>query len=271
MLPLLLAACTSGSSESADTTATAQPLSVAVVLDISTSWSQVRFDGVRVGLAALLDAVVARETPGDRVALVAFSGRYADGLTAWAEVAGDDGAIAASWASLNVASRSGVAQPFPEECQVSTSDAFEDGGCYPAMPRSYTDEAGTDHSVGLALALDWITESPRDGVGAVVVITDGVANGLTESNGQARAADGYVETRWPEYVGGVPHSTADVEADSVALASEIWSGSGYSTWVVSLSQPAEYLDEMATGVGTHVDVADAEGFGPALAGVVESY
>ena len=59
MLPLLLAACTSGSSESADTTATAQPLSVAVVLDLSTSWSQVRFDGVRVGLAALLDARVA--------------------------------------------------------------------------------------------------------------------------------------------------------------------------------------------------------------------
>lgn len=271
MLPLLLAACTSGSSESADTTATAQQLSVAVVLDISTSWSQVGFDGVRAGLAALHDAMGAWATPGDRVALAAFSGRYADGLTAWTEVAGDDGAVAASWSTLNVASRSGVPQPFPEECQVSTSDAFGDGGCYPAMPRSYSDEAGTDHSVGLALALDWITESPGEGAGAVVVVTDGVANGLTESNGQARAADGYVETRWPEYVGGVPHSTADVEADSVALTAEILTGTGYSTWVVSLGQPAAYLDAMATGDGAHLDVDDAAGFAVALPSVVEGY
>lgn len=272
MLTLLLAGCTDGSPDSArDTAPNVEPLSLAVVLDISTSWSQVDFDGVRVGLAALLDVLVAREGPGDRVALVAFSGRYADGLSAWTELAGDDGVTAASWSRLNVASRSGVAQPFPAECQVSTSDAFGDGGCYPAMPRSYTDEAGTDHSVGLAMALDWITESPGEGAGAVVVVTDGVANGLSESNGQARAAEGYVETRWPEYVGAVPHSTADVEADSVALTAEILSTTGYSTWVVSVAQPAAYLDAMATGDGEHVDVEDAAGLAVALPSVVESY
>lgn len=272
MLTLLLAGCTNGSPDSVtDTSGGVEPLSVVVVLDITTSWGQVDFDGVRVGIAALLDAMVARATPGDRVALVAFSGRYADGLTAWTEVAGDDGAIASSWSTLNVASRSGVGQPFPEECEVNTTDVFEDGGCYPLMPRSYTDEAGTDPSVGLAMAHAWITESPGEGAGAAVVVTDGVANGLTERNGEARAADGYVETRWPEYVGAVPHSTAEVEADSAALTAEILSTTGYSTWVVSVGQPAAYLDAMATGDGEHVDVDDAAGLVVALPSVVARY
>lgn len=248
-----------------------EPLNLMVVLDISTSWSQPYFGGVRDGMTELLDAMIARGVPGDRVALVVFSGRYADAMTTWTDTPDAEATVAPVWSTLNVASRSGEGQPFPEECLQNTTDEFGNGGCYPQMPRSYSDEAGTDHSVGLTFASQWIADSPGEGEGAVVMVTDGIANGLLETNGETRGAEGYVETRWPEFMGPVPHTWFEIEDESVALTAEIQATSGYSTFVVSIGESAAFLDDLATGVGTHVAVADASGFGAALADVVGGY
>ncbi len=256
--------------DSADTSGR-EPLNLVVVLDISTSWSQPDFGGARDGLSGLLAAMVDRGVPDDRVALVVFTGRHADLITPWTGTAGADSTVAPVWSGLNVASRSGEGQPFPEECQSNTHDDFGNGGCYPQMPRSYADEAGTDFTVGIQLAGERIAGSPGTGDGALVIVTDGVANGLAAANGTTRSAAGYVESRWPEYVGPAPHTTADIEAESVSLAAEIEATSGYSTYVVSIGGPSTFLDDMAAGLGTHEAVGDASGLGAALTGIVERY
>lgn len=176
-------------------------------------------------------------------------------------------------------SKGGTGREYPLECALNADspagvhsarnkfDApYTVGGCYPDMPREYTDEPGTDHTTGLTVAGELHAAAPA-GVHALVLLTDGVANGIAAANGLYRVELGYVEPRWDVYIGPAPHSTSEIEAETPALAAALYADHGVETWVVTSPVGGAWLDATATGRGTSITLADAGGFSAALAGI----
>lgn len=251
-------------------------------MDITGSWSRPNMRAMSTGLVAALDALVdksvERGAPGDSVALVAYYGRYAYTLTPWTDL-GDATAVSAArdtWAALEVASRGGTPREYPEECVLapdspvgaeSARDEFPTGGCYPHMPREYTDESGTDHTVGLTLAETQFMALDQ-GSRALVLVTDGVASALASTNGSHRVTLGYSETRWEEYQGPVPHTSSEINAETPALAQVMHDNLAVDTWALTLIAAPDWMDTFATGRGTTAQLGDAAEFEAALLGIV---
>lgn len=152
-------------------------------MDITGSWSEADFARARESALGLWDVLRDENDEDDQIAMTLFTNRFSWAYTELSNIDDVDasGELAAAWGKLNIASKGGMDEdPFDGiRCALhprSSRDAFIDpeGGCYPDMPREYTDEPGTDHWVGLKLAEQLLLESfEPDAYKAVVVMTDG--------------------------------------------------------------------------------------------------
>ncbi len=229
-------------------------LQVILVMDITGSWSRRNFANARAASLAFLDVMKTSYGDEDMIGMSIFTGRYAweySPLTTIAEEA-SGGVLSTAWARLAVASKSGTPRPYPSECSVNTSNNWVSppGGCYPDMPREYTDEPGTDHTTGLRMAYNMFQANERAGdFRAMVVLTDGIPNGLSAGHGTIRRTTGYAETRWDEYQGPVPHTAYQIQTESNTLTQAMWDDLQVNTWVISFVQDGAFMATMPKGIG----------------------
>lgn len=247
-----------------NSTSAARKLHTILNMDITGSWSQANFANARAASIAFMDVLTASYGDEDMVGMVIFTGRYGWEYSALKLVKTEatDGLYRTSWGLLNVASKStSTAHTYPTECSVKTTNNFayptntttDKGGCYPKMPREYTDEPGTDHTTGMTMARTMINEQTGATVyNAMVTLTDGIPNGITSTHGTIRTATStkYTEGRWREYDGPRPHTTSQIQTDSVALATTMWDESRTNQWVISFVQDGTFLHNMVKGDGT---------------------
>ncbi len=248
-------------------TSAQRDLRVLLVMDITGSWhtwhnSQVDFNYARTAAINFLNQLTTTYGQTDKIGMVIMTGRYAWEYTPFRLLKDEasDHKARGDWSLLNVASKAGVARNNPNVCAVNGTNNFGSpaGGCYPNMPREYTDEYGTDHTTGLAMARKMFDEEDRAAYyRAMIVLTDGVPNTVGPSN--LRAASGYQEKRWREYKGRLPHTEPQIRNDSVNEAQAMWDDLGVHTWVVSFVQDGAFMPEMCHGDGyyTHTNNAAA--------------
>ena len=238
------------------------------VLDITGSWGEAKFADARDAMLAAHSMVTESASGVDEVGMTIFTNRYAWEYTPLTQIAipANAAAIKTEWEKLNIASKAPVgafnANPFDGvNCDGTYADNFtvpQVGGCYPDMPREYTDEPGTDHSTGVLLAKQMFEESSTGAVyRAMIVITDGKPNDLGASSGAIRIAQGYTEGRWREYLGPVPRSKNDIRTATVAATADLWAGLDVHTWAVTLVQDDPMLNNMLRGDGYKVIVNDS--------------
>ena len=255
---------------SARATAASRDLHVILVMDITNSWSRSNYHKAREAAVAFLDVLERAHGPSDRIGMTIFTGRYAwefTPLTLLDDVAGLG--VRPTWAAMETASKAGVQKSWG--CAVHGGSQRDDfsapaGGCYPQMPREYSDEPGTDHSTGIEMARLMFEEDDDDGVyRAMVVLTDGRPNGIYSGHGSTRQSRGDDELRWREWLGPVPHSSSDIQSDTVALTAQLWDELEVHTWVVSFDADERFLSEMPQGEGSYVLTSDPG----ALVGIFE--
>lgn len=243
-------------------------IQLVVVLDITGSWGESDFGSAREAVLQAVDMIAGTATDADEIGMTIFTNRYAWAYTPFTNISIPANALAVrqSWERLNIASKGGtdanhrdgvacVLKPLAERNDFTNPD----GGCYPDMPREYTDEPGTDHSTGILLAQQ-LYEEAAGGANyrAMIVLTDGRPNGLGGTSGQLRAAEGYVEARWREYQGPVPRSQDDIRDASILASAQLWADLDVHTWVVSLVEHDDFMPAMVRGDGyyTRTDSAD---------------
>ncbi len=213
--------------------------------------------------------------------MTVFNNRFAWEITPLFDLT-DSAAVEATglqWDALNTASKAGIDEDHSDgtDCSEYTGEAANDfsdpeGGCYPDMPREYSDEPGTDISTGLSQAVTMLqsaADTPDTRV--VILLTDGKPNGLSEA-GTARSDDGYSEDRWTEYVGTTPKTADEIWTDILAAAQTLGGDElGAHVWVVSWVADHENMEDIPQGDGTYTHVDDAsliEGvFGEIVAGL----
>lgn len=254
----------------AKATSAQRDVRVLLVMDITGSWhewngSQVDFNYARTAAVNFLDELTTTYGTTDKIGMVVFTGRYAWEFTPFRllETEATDHVARNAWSSLNVASKAGRARAYPGVCKLNggaNQNNFGSplGGCYPNMPREYTDEPGTDHTTGLELARRMFDEEDQAAFyRAMIVLTDGAPNGLGAGNGAIRAATGYTESRWEEYKGPVPHTTYQIKNDSVAESQAMWDELRVNTWVVSFVQDEPFMPAMCHGDGYYSHTNDS--------------
>lgn len=249
----------------ASATAAARNLHIVLVMDITNSWSRPNYYDARAAAVAFYDVVQGTHGPYDKIGMSVFTGRYGWEFTPLTllEDAGASALVRAQWEDMETASKAGTRARNSKGCDVyggsSTNDFSDpDGGCFPDMPREYIDEPGTDHTTGLAMARQMLQDETDDtAYRAVVVLTDGYPNGIGSSHGNTRDGEGYTETRWREYRGPVPHSTAQVKSESVSMAADMWDTDEVHTWVVSFVADDVFMENMANGDGYYVNTSDS--------------
>ncbi|MCK6502090.1 hypothetical protein L6R53_01565 [Myxococcota bacterium] len=241
---------------------------IVFVLDITGSWGEAKFADAREAMLAAHSMVTESASGVDEVGMTIFTNRYAWEYTPLTQIAipANAAAIKTEWEKLNIASKAPVgsfnANAYDGvNCDSSYGNDFNSpqaGGCYPDMPREYTDEPGTDHSTGVLLAKQMFEESSTGAVyRAMIVITDGKPNDLGASSGAIRITQGYTEDRWREYLGPVPRSKTDIRNATVAATLDLWNGLDVHTWAVTLVQDDPMLDNMLRGDGYKVIVNDS--------------
>lgn len=217
-----------------------------LVMDITNSWSQANFANARAAAVTFFDAIAAANGPDDRIGMVVFTGQYGVEQTPLMLV--DDAEtsdVRSVWNELKTASKAGTLAKNGIDCNVYSGAKTNDfsapvNGCYPNMWREYIDESGTDHTTGLQMAMSMFAEhDDPDAYRALLLLTDGQPNGTGAHN--QRAAAGYAEDRWRFYRTGVKRTTAQVQADSVSLASQMWTDQEVNLWAVSFVQDAAFL------------------------------
>lgn len=246
-------------------TAAARNLQVVLVFDITNSWRRPDFYNAREAAVAFYDTIEGTHGPFDKVGMTVFTGRYAWEFTELTLL--DDAAAAASlraqWADMETASKAGTPASNSKGCNVyggSQTNDFSDpeGGCFPDMPREYRDEPGTDHTTGLEMArLMFEAETDETAYRAMVVLTDGYPNGTRSGHGNTRVNEGYVETRWQEYQGPIPHTTSQIRAESVTITEELWDELEVHCWVVSFVANEAFMADMPQGDGYFVQTNDS--------------
>jgi len=250
----------------------ARSAEVALVLDITGSWGEADFAEAREAVTGALTLLENSTSDLDRINMVIFTNRYAWVYSEWSAVADPivAQALRNDWNQLNIASKAGVdANPLDGvACVLNAArpgshgpNDFNDpvGGCYPPMPREYTDEPGTDHSTGILLAKQLFEEVPSGtnvSYRAMIVITDGRPNDLGAASGTIRASQGYTESRWREYLGPVPRSKDDIRAASIQATEDLWNDRAVHTWVVSLVADDPMMPAMVRGDGFYVRTDD---------------
>ncbi len=141
-----------------------------------------------------------------------------------------------------------------------------DGGCYPWMPRLYSDESGADHGAGLELARILFSEAGPATRRSVVMLTYGRPRAGFPTAGTERAAQGYVEARWRELVTPVPASDDDVREAARAASDALWQEHTAHVWTVSLAVDDDMFDDLPTGDGSHLVTTDPS----AIAALIDS-
>lgn len=256
----------------AEAVGAARSAEVSLVLDITGSWGELDFTQARIAVLRALDLLENSTSELDRVNLVVFTNRYAWAYTEWSAVADPlvSAGLRAQWSNLNIASKAGVDTNHEDgvACVLNAArpgshgpNDFTDppGGCYPAMPREYTDEPGTDHSAGILLAKQLYEEVPSGttvSYRAMIVITDGRPNALGAGSGAIRASQGFVEDRWRQYTGPVPRTQDQIRTASIQATQELWNDRAVHTWVVSLVADDPMMPAMVRGDGFYVRTDD---------------
>lgn len=249
----------------AGATAAARNLQVVLVFDITNSWSRPDFYNARDAALAFYDTIEGTHGPFDKVGMTVYTGRYSWEFSQLTLL--DDAAAAASmraqWAVMETASKAGNPASNRKGCNVhggSSQDDFSspEGGCFPNMPREYRDEPGTDHTTGLEMArLMFEDEVDETAYRALVVLTDGRPNGTRSGHGQTRIDEGYEEDRWREFQGPVPHTTSQVQSESITLTEDLWDELEVHTWVVSFDADYSFMEDMPQGDGYYVLTNDS--------------
>ncbi len=269
-----------------EATSAARALHVILVMDITGSWSQSNFANARAAAVAFLDVLETSFGEYDMVGMSVFSGRYAWEYTPmrYLEDEATDAVARTAWGELNVASKGGTGRAFPLECSLNADSPtgrnsrrnkfaapYTEGGCYPDMPREYTDEPGTDHTTGMTLAETMFEEQvDPTAFRAMVVLTDGRPNGLSAAHGRYRTELGYTETRWREYQGAVPHSTSAIKTESNLLTDAMYDDLGVNTWVVSFVADDAFMETMPKGIGYYVNTTDSSALVPIFEDIANS-
>lgn len=124
------------------------------------------------------------------------------------------------------------------------------GGCFPNMPRYYSDEAGTDHTTGMAMANTMFSATNDPTIyKAMVVLTDGQPNGYGSSTTSLRQTANYTESRFRQYKRSGSHTTAQIEADTPVMARQMYQNLGVNTWFVSFVESRPFMAQSAMGDG----------------------
>lgn len=250
-------------------TSATRSFQILFVLDITGSWHENKFADARDAMLAAHTMLTESASGVDEIGMVIFTGRYGWEYTPFAQIANPAtaAAVRAEWEQLNIASKAPVGTYNTNttdgvDCDTSYSNDFTNpvaGGCYPEMPREYTDEPGTDHSTGVLLAKQMFEESSTGAVyRAMIVITDGIPNTLLATSGQTREAQGYVESRWREYKGPVPRTVSEIRTATTDATLELWNGMDVHTWAVTLVKDDIMLDAMIRGDGYKVIVSSSD-------------
>lgn len=250
----------------ASATSASRSSQVVFVLDITGSWGEGDFYQAREAMLLGLERFAAVASGIDEVGMTIFTNRFAWEYTPLTRISepGAYEAIEADWAVLNIASKAGVDTDHYDKkaCKLHSSPNTNnftnpEGGCYPDMPREYRDEPGTDHSTGIGLARQMFEESDSPAAyRAMIIVTDGRPNGISTA-GTARAADDYVEERWREYLGPVPHTTNEIRLDSIAAAEAVWDDLAVHTWIVSYVADDWFMADVPQGDGYYTRTSSA--------------
>jgi len=255
----------------ASAVASSRPLEVIVVLDITVSWDPVNFTLARNAAIGMLDTLATTASAKDRIGLVVFNGSYGWEYTPMTSLV-DTGAISSvrdDWNELKLASMAGDPDdcPWPESCMEhkyrwDSTPNFLDfdnplGGFYPNMPRNYPNELNTDYVPGMLMASTMFDEGQTNAFRGMVVLTDGEPHRVPPHSRDNRLAAGWVEP-WRVAEGPVPHTTADIITDTIALAREMWSEQRVHTWFLSFLTETPGLEAVAQGQG-YTEVVDQPG------------
>ena len=251
----------------ASATSATRSFQIAFVTDITNSWSEKNFGYARQGAVLGLDMLHASASGIDEVGMTIFTNRFAWEYTPFTMISDDAAysAIRVNWNKLATASKAGKDTNYKDgsNCTLNTGTKLNNfsspvvGGCYPWMPREYSDEPGTDHSTGLGLAKQMFQESNSAAVyRAQIVLTDGQPNGLGNP-GTIRASQGYVETRWREFLGPAPRTTAQIRTASTTVAQQMWDQLGVHTWVISFVADDSLMTAMVHGDGYYIRTTNA--------------
>lgn len=280
-IPLLLARIWDKDDFQVRATATSATRSfqIAFVLDITGSWGENKFRDAREAVLASLDMLTESASGVDEVGMTLFTNRYGWEYTPFTQIAipANAAAMRTEWEKLNIASKAPVGTFNANttdgvNCDSTYGNDFNSpqvGGCYPDMPREYTDEPGTDHSTGVLLAQDMFENSTSGAVyRAMLVITDGKPNNLGATSGNIRASQGYVEDRWREYKGPVPRTVGEIRTASITATEQLWNNLEVHTWAVSLVVDDPILDGMVQGDGYKVLVSNSNQLVEVLTGII---
>ncbi|MDP2310077.1 MAG: TadG family pilus assembly protein [Pseudomonadota bacterium] len=269
-----------------EATSSTRSLHVVLVMDITGSWNQSNFRNARNAAVAFLDVLESSYQEYDMIGMTIFSGRYAWEYTPMRYLSDEesDSVARTAWGQLNVASKGGKGRTFPTECaeKANTSPTTigaprnnftvsNPGGCYPAMPREYTDEPGTDHTTGIIQARTMFEEQvDPTAFRAMVVLTDGIPNGPSAVHGVYRTTLGFVESRWREFKGPVPHSTNQIKTQSNTLTQEMYNDLGVNTWVVSFVANDPFMSTMPKGIGYYSNATTSAALIPIFEDIANS-
>jgi Flp pilus assembly protein TadG len=249
-------------------TAATRSVQIVFVVDITGSWKEAGFASARESVLIGYDMLAGSSSALDEFGLTIFSNRYAWEYVPFSFIADDEIAadIRADLTLLNMASKGGFDVDHYDgvQCGPNPSSNRNDfsnpaGGCYPDMPREYSDESGTDHSTGMLQAQEMFEANASAATyRALIIITDGNPAYLDDSSGDKRDAANYVEERWVEYVGPVPRTKSQIRAASIDAAADLWDELAVNTWVVSLQADDSMLPSIPQGDGYYVRTSSNE-------------
>lgn len=176
------------------------------------------------------------------------------------------------------------------------------GGCHPDMPRVYSDEGATDHTVGLNAAYDMLAENATlTSYRAMVMLTDGEANNYGTISNPARAGvagtptqiAGYTrsgvligsgppytganwgETRWRTFGRATAHDAATIRADAVSLTNGRGADLRVNQWIVSFGPGLTgtnlaMMNGMTRGDGYYTNTTTSAGIIPIFESIARS-
>lgn len=235
-------------------TAAVRTLHTIVVMDITNSWGS-DFLNARAGAVAIFDSLTAAATDADRIGMATFHGMYGTEFTPLTLVSDAvANGVRAQWAAMHTASQPGNPNAATNGCSGGTQNNFVTptlGGCYPNMPREYSDEGGTDHVIGIQMARTMFSEFPDpNAYRAMIIVTDGSPAGVEAH--LIRATTGYEETRWRYEFTGFRRTPAETTALTPILTQSAWDLAEVNTWMVSYRAAGGWMNASAMGDGYFV-------------------